>query len=90
MSKRLSKPQIEMLKLHLGTTSANTRRNPCNGTYFHEIHFPTNPTAMSLDRRGLMNWRGYNGETRGGWFITTEGETALRALTIAPPQVSES
>lgn len=87
---KLSKAQIEMLELHVGTTRAKPRRNPVNGTYFREIHFPTNPTAMALRARGLLDWRGYDGKTFGGWFLTAAGTTALVERPIATGPLSES
>lgn len=73
---RLTKPQIEILSLHLGTNRASPRHKIGN-QYFREFHFPTHPTAMSLQKRGLLDWRGYDANSAGGWFITKEGIAAL-------------
>lgn len=75
----LSKPQIEMLRLHTSTSEAKPRRNPCNGQYFRKVDF-FNSTANALRRRLLLDYRGFDGKTPGGWFITKQGRAALRKL----------
>lgn len=71
---KLTKPQIEVLSLHRGTSRAVPRRNPMDGHYFRNFDFPSHPTAMALLKRGLLDYRGYDGKSRGGWFITDAGE----------------
>lgn len=73
----MSAAQIEVLRLHVGTTRAKVRRNPYDGNYFRQFSFPTHPTAMALRERELLDWRGYDGKTIGGWFITKSGTRAL-------------
>lgn len=36
-----------------------------------------NPTAKALKRRGLMDYRGFDGKSSGGWFITKAGRAAV-------------
>jgi hypothetical protein len=76
----LTREQIEVLSLHRGTTKANPRRNPMNGKYFREFRFPSHPSAMALFNRGLLEWRGHDGNSPGGWFITKAGKLALSSL----------
>lgn len=73
----LTKSQIEVLALHRGTSSAKPRRSPMDGKFFRKFDFPSHPTAMALRKRGLLDWRGYDGDTAGGWFITDAGEAVV-------------
>lgn len=81
MAVKLTDAQMKMLALHAGTSRERPRRSKwgqhTTADERREIHFPSNPTAMSLHARGLLNWRGYDGETSGGWFITECGEGIL-------------
>lgn len=74
---RLSQSQTTVLSLHRGTSAVVPRRNPMDGKYFRQFDFPSHPTAMALRKRGLLDYRGYDGNTAGGWFITNAGEQYL-------------
>lgn len=78
---KLSEAQNNMLALHVGTTRNKPRRRTWGPNTTaddrKEIHFPTNPTAMSLRARGLLDYRGFDGTSPGGWFITEIGRGVL-------------
>jgi hypothetical protein len=74
---KLTKSQSEVLSLHRGTNRAKPRRKTYDGKYFREFNFPSHPTAMALQKRGLLDYRGYDGNSAGGFFITKAGEAAL-------------
>jgi hypothetical protein len=74
----LSEAQYAMLRLHVGTTKAEPRRRKHTqaGWEAKEVSI-FNPTAQALKRRGLMDYRGFNGKTAGGWFITKAGKAKI-------------
>lgn len=77
---KLSRPQIDMLRLHLGTNNAKPRRRMWGAATTWDQRREVsifNPTASSLENRGLMKYRGFNGKTPGGWYITKAGTKAL-------------
>lgn len=58
-----------------------------NGKYYRKFEFPTHPTAMALRKRGLLDYRGYDGRSAGGWFITTTGEEILAAQSVSEQHI---
>jgi hypothetical protein len=74
----LSEAQYRMLGQHVGTTKAQPRR-PKHTQAGWEVKAVSifNPTAKALKRRGLMDYRGHDGISPGGWFISKAGNAAI-------------
>lgn len=74
----LTEAQYAMLRQHVGTTKREPhRRKHTEAGWEAKEASLFNPTANALRRRGLLDFRGFDGKTAGGWFITKAGRKAI-------------